>query len=266
MTLGVVIAMALLAALCVARRRRRLGLSLYALAGALFLAVGCGHVPAWLLDDLQASYGVKPANAWGQRNAIVVLGAGTDRIATTGCVEPGLSSYARIVEAATLQRDCRKTGAECKILVSGGDALRTGASDAEVYRKAWLSLGLEGADVLIEPNSTTTWQHARHASDVLQQFEADHVVLVSSGVHLRRSQLYFTHFGIDATQVRAEYLGAEKCLLPKAHNFTMADEALHEYMDILRYHLRVATGEIERPRAASTLLYAARSAGDTGGV
>ena len=265
MTLALLISMALLAGLCLALRRRRLGQSLYALAALLFVAVGCGHVPAWLLENLQASYGSKPANSWGQRNAIVVLGAGTDKIAATGCIEPGLASYARIVEAATLQRDCRKTGADCKILVSGGDARRSGISEAEVYRKAWLSLGLEGNDVLIEPNSTTTWQHARQTSEVLQHFEADHVVLVSSGVHLHRSQLYFAHFGVDATQVRAEYLGVQKSLLPSPHNFTLADEALHEYIDILRYHLRVATGEIERPRARNAVRFATREALSAGG-
>jgi uncharacterized SAM-binding protein YcdF (DUF218 family) len=248
MTLGLLISMTLLAALCMAVRRRRLGRTLYALAALLFLGVGCGQVPGWLLDDLQASYGGKPDPAWGQRNAIVVLGAGSEKIAATGRIEPGLTSYARLVEAATLQRACRATGADCKIFLNGGDSAHSGISEAGVYRQALLALGLAAEDVLIEPCGTTTWQHARFSSDVLQHFAADHVVLVSSGVHLRRSQLYFAHFGIAATQVRAEYLCARKSLLPSAHNFTVTDEALHEYLDIARYQLRLATGEIERPR------------------
>lgn len=248
MTLGLLISLALLAALCMAMRRRRLGQALYALSAALFLAVGCGYVPAWLLGNLQAAYDVKPAHAWGQRNAIVVLGAGTEKVAATGCVEPALSSYARIVEAATLQRDCCKMGGECKIIISGGDAKRTGSSEAMVYRDALLTLGMEGNDVLIEPNSTSTWQHARFTSDVLQHFAADHVVLVSSGVHLRRSRLYFEHFGIDATQVRSDSLGAVKSLLPQPHNFSVTDAALHEYLGIARYHMRVAMGELPRAR------------------
>lgn len=260
MTLGLLVTLVLLAALSMAMRRRRLGQSLYALAAGLFLAIGCGHVPAWLLESLQTSYDTKPATAWGQRNAIVVLGAGTQTIAATGGVEPGLTSYARLVEAATLQRDCRRTGGDCKILLTGGDPARTGVSEAEVGRKALLALGLDGNEVLIEPYSTSTWQHARFTSDVLQHFAADHVVLVSSGVHLRRSQLYFAHFGIDATQVRAEYLGAQTCLVPRPHNFRLTDEALHEYLDIARYHLRLATGEIAPPRARRTVEYAQRAA------
>lgn len=260
MTLGLLFGLLVLAAACMALRRRRLGRTLYALAALLFLGVGCGLVPAWMLDDLQASYGAKPAHVWGQRNAIVVLGAGTDKIAATGRIEPGLTSYARIVEAATLQRACRATGADCKIILNGGDSAHSGVSAAEVYRQALLALGLAGEDVLIEPCGTTTWQHARFSSDVLQHFAADHVVLISSGVHLRRSQLYFAHFGIDATQVRAEHLCAHKSLLPSPHNFTVTDEALHEYLDIARYHLRLATGDIEPPRARPAIQVSTRNA------
>ena len=240
MTLGLLIALAALGAACIALRRRRLGQALCALAAGLFLAVGCGLVPAWLLQDLQAGYDVKPAHAWGQRNAIVVLGGGLQRLAATGSVEPSAAAYARLVEAAALQRDCHRTGAECKILISGGDAARTGTSEAMVYRQALLALGLAGDDVLIEPYSTSTWQHARFSSDVLQHYCANHVVLVSSGLHLRRSQMFFAHFGVDAAHARADYLCAVKSLLPRPHNFVMADAALHEYLAIARYRVGLA--------------------------
>lgn len=252
MTLGLLIALAVLGAACLALRWRRLGRALHALAAGLFLAVGCGYVPAWLLQDLQAAYDVKPAPAWAGRNAIVVLGGGLEKIAATGALEPGLPSYARIATAATLQRDCRRTGGHCKILISGGDTGASGSSEAMVYRNALLALGLAGDDVLIEPYATTTRQHARLASDVLEHFCADHVVLVSSGVHLRRSQLYFAHYGVEATQVRADHLCAVKSLLPRPHNFVLADAALHEYLGIARYHARVALGELPPTRARQT--------------
>ncbi|MCD2513386.1 YdcF family protein [Comamonas endophytica] len=249
MILSLLIILALLGAACMARCRKRMGQMLYALALGLFFAVGCGVVPAWLLQDLQSAYEVKPSHAWGQRNAIVVLGGGMERVAATGGLEPGLFSYARLVEAAALQRECVRSGGQCKILLSGGDAQRTGSSEAMVYRQALLALGLAGDDVLIEPISMSTWQHARYASDVLQHFCADHVVLVSSGVHLRRSQLYFAHFGIEATQVRADYLCAQKSLLPRPHNFVLADAALHEYLEIARYRIYIALGERAPPPA-----------------
>lgn len=248
MTLAFLAALVVLAAACSGLRRRRTARSIYALAALLFLGVGCGVLPAWLLDNLQSDHAIQPAGAWAQRNAIVVLGGDTQRIAATGAVEPGATAQARIVSAATLQRDCRRTGAQCKIIVSGGDARCTGAADALVYRNALLALGLEGADVLVEPHSTSTWQHAQLTSDVLRHFAADHVVLVSSGLHLRRSQLFFSHFGVEATQMRADHLCALPSTLPLAHNFRVADLALHEYLGIARYHARVAVGELPRSR------------------
>lgn len=248
MTFGLLFLLGLVAAICMAMRWRRMGRALYALAAVLFLAVGCGYVPGWLLDNLQTAYDAKPEPRWAQRNAIVVLGGGTEKIGATGRVEPGAAAYARIAEAAALQRNCSQGGAHCKIVVSGGDGHQTGASEAVVYRDALLALGMNGDDVLIEPYSTSTWQHARFTSDVLQHFAPDHVVLVSAGVHLRRSQLYFSHFGIDATQARAGYLRAVKSPLPLAHNFMLADAALHEYLDMARYRARIATGELARPR------------------
>ena len=244
MTLGIVMLLAALGAGCTAWGWRRRGQALCALSAAWFLAVGCGVVPAWLLQDLQGAHGMQPAHAWGQRNAIVVLASGMERIAGTARAEPGLAAHARLVEAAALQRVCRATGAQCKILLIGGDSARTGTAEAAVHRRALLALGLNGDEVLIEPYSTSTWQHARFAGDVLQHFCADHVALVSSGVHLRRSQLYFSHFGVRATQVRADYLCAHRSLLPRPHNFVLADAALHEYLGIARYHLRVALGEL----------------------
>ena len=249
MTFGLLLLIALLAAACSALRWRGAGKALYALATLLFLGIGCGYVPGWLLDPLQTAYDAKPAPAWAQRNAIVVLGGGTEKIGATGRIEPGAAAYARIAEAAALQRDCRAHSPHCKILLSGGDARQHGSPDAAVYRQALLALGLAGDDVLIEPYSTSTWQHARFASDVLQHFARDRVVLVSSGVHLRRSQLYFAHFGIDALQARAGYLNAVKSPLPLAHNFMATDAALHEYIDMARYRARIATGELARSRA-----------------
>lgn len=249
MILGLLIAMVALGWACMAWRRRGLGQALHALAAGLFLAVGCGFVPAWLLQDLQAGYEAKPSHAWGPRNAIVVLGNAMEKIPSTGSVEPVLSSYARLVEAAGLQRECSRTGGQCKIVLSGGDTAHTGTSEAMVYRNALLALGLAGDDVLIEPYSTGTWQHARFTSDVLRHFCADHVVLVSSGLQLRRSQLYLTHFGVEATQVRAGYQCAVKSLLPRPHNFVLADAALHEYLQMAHYRLRIALGDMGPPPA-----------------
>jgi hypothetical protein len=54
--------------------------------------------------------------------------------------------------------------------------------------------------------------------------------------------LYFTHFGIHATPVRADYVDGVLSWWPQSYNFTMADLALHEYAGVVQYHVYNAMG------------------------
>jgi uncharacterized SAM-binding protein YcdF (DUF218 family) len=63
------------------------------------------------------------------------------------------------------------------------------------------------------------------------------LVLVSSGIHMRRSALYFSHFGVHPATVRSDYVGALMSPLPLAYNFLLTDLAPHEYVGLLRYQL-----------------------------
>ncbi|CAM3970590.1 DUF218 domain-containing protein [Bordetella tumbae] len=235
MTLAIFVVIVVLAIGCAALTWRRTSISLYVVAAVGFLAVGCGPISAWLLGKLQSDYETSAPVAWGARNAIVLLGAGTERVA--GRVEPGVFSYPRIVVAAERYNDCKKSSAYCKVLISGGDAARTGSSEASVYRDVFVHLGIDPADVLLESESMNTWQNAQFSSALLQREHADHVVLVSSAAHMRRSELYFAHFGVSVTPARADYLHAIRSVLPLSYNFTLADVALHEYLGIARYHV-----------------------------
>jgi uncharacterized SAM-binding protein YcdF (DUF218 family) len=242
MTLLALVGAIVLATSFLALKWRRTSRALYVISVALFLAVGCGLVPAWLLDNLQSAYNEKPTVKWGKRNAIVLLGAGTEKIPGTGVVEPATFSYARIVETAELYNDCRKAKAVCNIVVSGGDAKHNGSPEASVYRSSLLRLDIEASDVILESDSMNTWQNAQFTTTALRRIDADHLLLVSSGIHLRRSELYFAHFGVAATPVRADYVRAVLSPLPLAYNFAVADFALHEYVGIARYHVYNALG------------------------
>jgi len=54
---------------------------------------------------------------------------------------------------------------------------------------------------------------------------------------VRRSVLYFSHFGVRPLGVRADYGRAPVSLLPQAYSIMMADVAIHEYLGVLRYHV-----------------------------
>ncbi|EIL99810.1 hypothetical protein RHOFW104T7_07745 [Rhodanobacter thiooxydans] len=241
MTVNVLLVLIVLAAALARLKWRRCSRALLASALILLLAAGCGPLPIWLMAQLQSSPAAAAPIDWGQRNAIVLLGAGAERVAGSGKIEASLVAYGRIGKAAELYRECRRPGRECKIEVSGGDARGLGQSEAAVYADLQ-RLGVDAADLLLETRSMNTWQNAQFSSPLLKAYGADRVLLVSSAYHLRRAMLYFTHFGVHAVPVSADHVDGMLSWLPLSYNFAMADLALHEYTGIVRYHVYNAMG------------------------
>ena len=241
MLLSLIALLILLACLARWRRWRGLTAAAAALAVSLFVLAGCGVLPGLLLQRLQAPFALRPALQWAPHNAIVLLTGGSIRV-PRGEVEPGIGAYGRIAEAAVLYHACREVGVSCKVLVSGGDPQRRQTTLAVSYAVVLRGLGVPADDLILEPRSNNTWQNAQFSRPLLAQLDAPRVWLVSSAWHLRRSVLYFDHFGIAATPVRADYLLAEPSLLPSAQNFVLTDVALHEYLGVLRYHVYNAMG------------------------
>ncbi|PFH12072.1 uncharacterized SAM-binding protein YcdF (DUF218 family) [Collimonas sp. PA-H2] len=215
---------------------RRLGRLLYALALLLFIAIGVGILPKYLLSDLQTPYLASAAVAdmrWGARNAIVLLGAGTEPAGDK--VEAGTFAHGRVARTAALYAACRKAATQCAVIVSGGDAQQRGVAEAVVYAAYLEQLGVDKADLMLETSSRNTWQNAQFSAPLLKPYAGD-VVLVTSGIHMRRSLLYFSHFGIEAKPVRADYLAGKGNWFPVAYNFWVTDLALSEYIGVWRYH------------------------------
>lgn len=232
----------LLALALIAMRLRRLlaGRVLMLLAlGWLFFA-GCGPLTSLLLGNLQGGF-APDVTGWGQRNAIILLGAGTVR-GGAGSIEPSLYANGRILRAAELYRSCKATGAECRVEVSGGDAAKLKQAEADVYAISLGRLGIPRADLMLEAQSMNTFENAQFSKPLLVSYGADKVVLVSSGAHLKRAMLYFAHFAIHAEPVRGDYVNARYDWLPTSENLSFADFAIHEYVGVWRYHLYNAMG------------------------
>ncbi|WP_420962803.1 YdcF family protein [Brucella sp. IR073] len=242
MSFNVLIIMVAAAVCCAFFRWRLAARTLLTLAVVLFLAIGCGPLTSLILGNLQGPYLTPQPVQWGKRNAIVLLGGGLEKVGETHLVEPEIIAYGRIVKATELYDECRKTAADCKILVTGGDPLNTGESEANVYKGVLTRIGVDPADVMTEDKSKNTWQNAQFSRPLLEAYGPDRIVLLTSAIHLRRGLLYFSHFGIGATPVRGDYIGAVLSPVPRSYNFAVADFALHEYAGILRYYVYNALG------------------------
>jgi uncharacterized SAM-binding protein YcdF (DUF218 family) len=216
---------------------RRSGRVLALLAVALFLAEGCGPIPSVLLSDLQSGYSASAVIGEAASTTIIVLGSGTERVegADGVKVEVPLFAFSRLAKALELYRACRLKNTHCTILVSGGDPQHHGASEASVYGAQLQKLGVDPTDLLIEGRSLNTWQNAQYSAALLRSHPAEQVFLVTSGFHLRRSELYFKRLGVRGQPVRADYVDPMLSVIPVAYNFELADLAVHEYIGVARY-------------------------------
>ncbi|MBV9489185.1 MAG: YdcF family protein [Verrucomicrobia bacterium] len=228
----------LLAGCCGALAARR-KLAVMAMLSALisFEAVGSGFVPAILLENLQSGFAVENHPAWGERNAVIVLGAGTTRLPGDSVVKPSAFAYSRIIEAIRLYLLARKSNHQCSIVLSGGDASRTGVTEAEAYRTEMLQIGIEDSDILLERRSLNTFQNAEFTGALLRGKPFDRLFLVTSGLHLRRACLYFAHVGLYPTPCAADHIAPHVSILPAGYNFAIADAGLHEYAGLVRYYI-----------------------------
>ena len=218
-------------------RQRKSSAFACAIAFAMYLGIGYGAVPGWLLSNLQTDYTVEPIISWDRKAAIILLGAGTEYVAPSRSVEVGALAYGRLVKTLELYRDCKQHGGTCIVIVSGGDAQHHGESEAAVYGSRLRNLGIDSDDLVIEGRSMNTWQNADFCAAWLNTHPVDQTVLVSSGLHLKRSLLYFSHFGIRATAVRGDFVQPISGVMPTTYNFFLTDLALHEYIGVWRYHV-----------------------------
>ncbi|MBM7130963.1 YdcF family protein [Dyella mobilis] len=217
-------------------RWRRCQWTFWGLGLVLFFAAGCGPLPALLLKYLQAPYATRPTIAWAQRNAIVMLGAGTAHVVGTPQVEPHVFANGRLIEAYALYRACRQGGNECKIVLSGGDPLHNGLAEAVAGSNVLVSMGVDRSDLLLESRSLNTWQNAQFVQPILKDYRPEQVVLVSSATHLNRALTYFAHFGMDPIPVRGDYLDVQMTARPNAWNLALTDLAVHEYYGVMTFH------------------------------
>jgi uncharacterized SAM-binding protein YcdF (DUF218 family) len=237
MSLTLLLILLCLAAIAGWRQRRRLASGLTLLALVLFLAIACGPVPRLLLRDLQDTYASTPSGTWAARNAIVVLGVGTTRASSDAPLEPPVFAYGRLAHAAILYRECKTSGRQCLVLVTGGDPQKHGSAEAQVYAATLRQLGVPDVDLQVEPRSMTTWQNAQFTRPMLLTYAPQRLLLLTSGFHVRRSLLYFAHFGMNPEPVRGDEINATTPSWPDAWNIALCDVVLHEYVGIARYHV-----------------------------
>lgn len=210
----------------------------------------------WIYQLLTPSLELKPrieAPQWAESNVIVVLGGGLSRWPENDDLSSNLWAVPRVMEGARLYHSCRDSGENpkrvCKLLVSGGDPLSLGQTEAEIMKRELQSLGITSEDILTEDQSRNTFQNAKFSREVLQLWPQARVFLVTSNVHLKRANLFFRHFGIGSILAPADSFAGVKSWKTFAYMAALTDLALHETIGVLQYHYYNMTGKNPPPLA-----------------
>ena len=239
MIIPLVLVLALLTALLAWRKLRRLAIAFGVTATVVFIAAGYGLLARPLLT-LQDGFDTD-VDTWGNHNAILLLGAGA-ALSDRGVAEPGIFGYGRLLKALQVYHACKAHSGDCKIIATGGDTNGFGTSEAQVFGARLASVGVPAEDIMIEGRSKNTWQNAQFSAPYFAHHRFDRAYLVTSGVHLPRAMLYFAHFGVQTTPVRADYGRPVVAPLPVSYNFILTDVAIHEHLGIWRYYIYNALG------------------------
>ena len=211
-----------------------------AIAGfGLMVLIAIGVVPAMQLSATQLTNPLTDVT-WRDRNAIVLLGAGTVAATKTTSPEVPLHAYGRVVATAAAWRDCEAHRKDCAIVVSGGDPEHHGATEAAGYGRTLLTLGVPADAITLEDRSQNTWQNAVNSTKLVP---ADRqIVVVTSGLHLKRALVFFDHARAGAQGIAADRLAPAFGPLSSGYNVFVTDALLHEEIGLLQYHLYEAMG------------------------
>lgn len=211
------------------------------LAGSIlivvYLVIGNGFLPAYLLHRLQSPYRQSVPINWKKTNTIMLLGAGTSKDPKSDKVKPSLLAFSRIVQTASIYRECKKNNVSCSIFISGGDPLNNGDSEAKAYQESLVALGINSKNIQLETHSKNTFQNAKFSTYLLKEHPSEQLLLVNSGLVLKRTLLYFSFFNIYPIPIASDYITIPITKYPLGYNFAMNDFAIHEYVGILRFYI-----------------------------
>jgi uncharacterized SAM-binding protein YcdF (DUF218 family) len=214
-------------------RRRRLQIAFVVLL--LAWAFGTGWLTRPMLDAAQHGYLSSAEPRFAPDTTLVILGGGTDR-EDEGLV-PKRDAKARIAATARLYGQCKRTGAVCKVIVSGGDPQHHGQAEADNYAPYLLAQGVAPADLTRENKSLNTYENARNVAVILGHSHDNGLIVVTSAYHMRRALKAFAIFGYVPQYYISDARHNPVTLFPRFRSFENGEVAAHELVGMARFYV-----------------------------
>lgn len=166
------------------RGRRVLMILLIAVLAAMIAYLGVVGMLVWKVNHVPAPTAY---------DAIVVLGA---QVKPDGSLSLQLQWRLDAAFDAWQEQNCL-------IVTCGAQGANEPAPEALVMRDYLVSLGVPEESILTEAESFNTRQNIRHAAALLQPYQAERVLIVTSDYHLPRAMALAEDAGLDATGLGA---------------------------------------------------------------
>ncbi|MGO9379039.1 MAG: YdcF family protein [Dissulfurispiraceae bacterium] len=190
-----------------------------------------------IMKGLEADLKI-PANPEG--DVIILLGGGVyDTVPDlSGTGSPSEDMTGRIVTAVRLQKKVH-----VPIIVSGGAVFKGNKSEAPIIRRFLMDLGVPEDEIIVEDKSRDTSENANNTKIICDKKGYSKPMLVTSGLHMKRSVLSFDKAGMTVTPIPAnlrtssvrQYMWHD--YLPLLASFDNSAFAMHEYLGLLFYKL-----------------------------
>lgn len=220
--------------------RRRSGRWLAAAALALLYLASLGPVADLLTRPLESGYSVvDPARLPPDLGAVVVLSGGATEVPGR---PPGFklspSTLTRLIEGLRLWR--ARPGA--RLILSSGNWRAVDEPDAKAMADLARRLGVPAQRIALEAVSRDTAENAVQTSKMVGNSP---FVVVTSGVHLRRTELLYRNLGFKPIMAPADLAHPESwelfSVLPQVGALAATSSAVHEYLGLAWYWM---TGSI----------------------
>lgn len=223
-----------------AKRARRA----FVLASVTYALLGYYPLPRRVGDWLTSPFHpLTRADVPPGRTAIVLLGSGTDtQVDWSGNTFSVLDPVGaeRTLEAFRVFTLLNATW----VISSGGepDPNDPDLPSSLTMQKSLVQMGVPADRIHIEQQSRTTRDEAVIVAGMLPSLPVDHIVLVTSGIHMRRSLAVFRAAGIDAIPAIAREsihstMGVTR-FLPSHAGLVESQSVLHEILGLVYYRLR----------------------------
>ena len=215
--------------------RFKLGKCALLLGMCILFLLSVEPVSNLLVYCLECQYKIPPEEVLSDLDIVVILGGGA--YLSGGFrehTEAGGLTYARLFNGV---RVFKQSGARTLALCGG--------HEAEVMKTLALELGVEESKIITETKSGTTMENAAELAKLLPSAEEKQIGLVTSALHMLRSEKTFKKQFPDDTivPIPVNYIYSPNWyylegFIPSTNTLSTSNSAIHEWIGIVYYLIR----------------------------